>query len=164
MVGSYKEVRRIVTHFPLYQASIFSIEFHPIQFSLLIPISSILESCNPARFSLCTISNSPELSENIFNVKKYFQCEKISQLACGSVHGSQGSKNWIINGLVALTWCKTSIELFVVKVKCFHIILRQLAGGALINRLRKNHIGAITTITLTATKLNERTFDIFNLL
>ena len=102
-VGSFKEVRRIETHFPLYQASIFSIEFHPIQFSLLIPISSILESCNPARFSLCTISNSPELSENIFNVKKYFQCEKISQLACGSVHGSQGSKNWIINGLVALT-------------------------------------------------------------
>ena len=44
----FPEVGRILTHFPLYQASIFSIESHPIQFSgsLLIPISSILESCN----------------------------------------------------------------------------------------------------------------------
>ena len=136
-VGSFKEVRRIETHFPLYQASIFSIEFHPIQFSLLIPISSILESCNPARFSLCTISNSPELSENIFNVKKIFSMWKnifnVNKYLNSHVvqcSGSQGSTNWIIKGLVAITWCKTSIGLFVVKVKCFHIILRQLAWGA----------------------------------
>ena len=56
----FPEVGRILTHFPLYQASIFSIESHPIQFSgsLLIPISSILESCNPTYLNPTSLNNS----------------------------------------------------------------------------------------------------------
>ena len=56
----FPEVGRILTHFPLYQASIFSIESHPIQFSgsLLIPISSILESCNPTFLNPTSLNNS----------------------------------------------------------------------------------------------------------
>ena len=56
----FPEVGMILTHFPLYQASIFSIESHPIQFSgsLLIPISSILESCNPTCLNPSSLNNS----------------------------------------------------------------------------------------------------------
>ena len=56
----FPEVGMILTHFPLYQASIFSIESHPIQFSgsLLIPISSILESCNPTNLNPSSLNNS----------------------------------------------------------------------------------------------------------
>ena len=122
----FPEVGMILTHFPLYQASIFSIESHPIQFSgsLLIPISSILESCNPTYLNTSSLNNSKV-------------CQTFLQFQFENFHKIYALKNY--------SWLAEKIflsKLFALQ-RC-HILGVALGGGKLPSSRWKIHIDTFT--------------------